>query len=107
MPRILQKVKNIVNRWVMCKKFEGHPYIYAESPALLECRIVPSHCFSNIGIYYADPVFIKNGFQLKIKGGMRKVWIVLDNGSNFISREVQNYASIKWIKWSFNLPKTP
>ena len=30
-----------------------------------------------------------------------------DNGSNFISREVQNYASIKGIKWNFNLPKTP
>ena len=33
--------------------------------------------------------------------------IISDNGSNFISREVQNYATIKGIKWNFNLPKTP
>ena len=33
--------------------------------------------------------------------------IISDNGSNFISKEVQNYASIKGIKWNFNLPKTP
>ena len=33
--------------------------------------------------------------------------ITSDNGSNFISREVQNYATIKRIKCNFNLPKTP
>ena len=33
--------------------------------------------------------------------------ITSDNGSNFISREVQHYASIKGLKWNFNLPKTP
>ena len=76
-PRIRQKVKNIINRCVTCKKFEGHPYFYPESPALPECRIVPSHCFSNIGIDYAGPVFIKTGSQLKLNGGMYKVWIVL------------------------------
>ena len=145
-PRIRQKVKNIINRCVTCKKFEGHPYFYPESPALPECRIVPSHCFSNTGIDYAGPVFIKNGSQLKLNGGMYKVWIVLitcctsraiyldiassldglacikvlqrfssryrqpkliisDNGSNFISREIQNHASVKVIKWSYNLPR--
>ena len=147
-PRIRQKVKNIINRCVTCKKFEGHPYFYPESPALPECRIVPSHCFSKTGIDYAGPVFIKNGSQLKLNGGMYKVWIVLitcctsraiyldiassldglacikvlqrfssrygqpklitsDNGSNYISREVQNYASVEGIKWNYNLPKTP
>ena len=136
-PRTRQKVKNIINRCVTCKKFEGHPYFYPESPALPECRIVPSHCFSNIGISYAGLVFIKTGSQLNLNGGMYKVWIVLitsraiylditsgldglacikvlqrfliisDNGSNFKSREVQNYASVKGIKWNYNLPKTP
>ena len=71
-PRIRQKVKNIINRCVTCKKFEGHPYFYPESPALPECRIVPSHCFSNIGIDYAGPVFIKTGSQLKLNGGCAK-----------------------------------
>ena len=73
MRRIRQKVKNIINRCVTCKKFEGHPYFYPESPVLPEWRIIPSHCFSNIGIDYADPVFIKTGSQLKLNGGMYKV----------------------------------
>ena len=77
MPRIRQKVKNITNRCVTCKKFDGHPYFYPGSPALPECKIVPSHCFSNISIDYAGPVFIKNGSQLKLNGGMYKVWIIL------------------------------
>ena len=71
-PGIRRKVKNIINRCVTCKKFEGHPYFYPESPALPECRIVPSHCFSNIGIAYAGPVFIKTGSQLKLNGGCAK-----------------------------------
>ena len=76
-PRVRQKVKNIINRCATCKKFERHPYFYPESPALPECRIVPNHCFSNIGIDYAVPVFLKNGSQLKLNGGMYKAWIAL------------------------------
>ena len=60
-----------------CKKFEGRPYFYPESPALPECIIVPSYRFSNIGIDYAGSVFIKNGSQLKLHGGIYKVWILL------------------------------
>ena len=33
--------------------------------------------------------------------------IISDNGSNFISRKVQNHASVKVIKWSYNLPRQP
>ena len=33
--------------------------------------------------------------------------IISGNGSNFISKEVKNYATIKGIKSNFNLPKTP
>ena len=79
-PTIRQKVKNIINRCVTCKKFGGHPYFYPESLVLPECRIVPNHCFSNIsniGIDYSGPLFIKNGSQLKLNEGMHKVWIVL------------------------------
>ena len=36
--RIRQKVKNIINSCVTCKKFEGHPYFYPESPALLNAE---------------------------------------------------------------------
>ena len=72
-PRIRQKVKIIINRCVTCKRFEGHPYFYPGSLALPECRIVLNHCFSNIGIDYAGPVFIKTGSQLKLNGGMYKV----------------------------------
>ena len=72
-PRIRQKLKNIINRCVTCKKFKGHPYFYLESPALPGCRKVHSHCFSNTGIDYAGPVFIKTGSQLKLNGGMYKV----------------------------------
>ena len=58
-PRIRHNIKkNTINRCVVCKKFEGHPYIYLESPALPERRIAPKHCFSYIGIDYAGPVFI-------------------------------------------------
>ena len=150
-PRIRPKVKNIINRCVMCKKFEGLHYFYTESPALTDCRIVHSHYFSlvqNIGIEYADPVFIKNDSQLTLNGEKYKIWIVLitcytsraiyldiasslvglacikvlqrfssrygqpkliisDNGSNFLTREIKNYTSIKGIKWNFKLPKTP
>ena len=35
-PRIKQKVKNIINRCVTCKKFEVQPYIHPESSALPE-----------------------------------------------------------------------
>ena len=77
MPRIRQKVKNIINRCITCKKFEGHPCFYPEFPTLPECRIVPSHCFSSIGMDYVGPVFIKNGSQLKLNGEMYKVWMVL------------------------------
>ena len=77
MPRIRQKVKNIVNRCITCIKFEGHPCFYPEFPALPECRIVRSHCFSSIGMDYVGPVFIKNGSQLKLNGEMYNVWMVL------------------------------
>ena len=56
-----ETVSEIINRCDLCKKFEGYPYVYPESPALPECRIGPRHCFSNIGIDYAGKVFIKNG----------------------------------------------
>ena len=38
----MQKVKNIINRFVTSKKLEGHPLICLESLALTECGIVPS-----------------------------------------------------------------
>ena len=77
MPRIRQKVKNIINRCITCKNFDGHPCFYPEFPALPECRIVPSHCFSRIGMDYVCPVFIKNSSQLKLNGEMYKVWMLL------------------------------
>ena len=64
--RIRRKVKNI-NCCVTCKNFGGQPYFYSESPASPECRIVPSHCFSNIGIDYAGPVFTEEWFSVKVK----------------------------------------
>ena len=70
-------VSEIINRCDTRKKFEGYPYIYPESPALPDCRVVPRHCFSNIGIDYPGQVFIKNGSQSKLNGEMHKVWIVL------------------------------
>ena len=75
-------VRETVNKirckyWIPRIRQKRHPYFYPESPALPECRIVPSHCFSNIVIDYAGPVFIKNGSQLKLNAGMYKVWIVL------------------------------
>ena len=62
--------------------------------------------YLNIAISLDGLACIKVLQRFSSRYGQLKL-IISDNGSNFISREVQNYASVKGIKWNYNLPKTP
>ncbi|XP_057290228.1 uncharacterized protein LOC130612911 [Hydractinia symbiolongicarpus] len=144
-PRLRQVVRNLLRNCTLCKRFESKAFIYPSTSALPDFRLSLNFAFTNIGIDYAGPLYIRDIYS---RSDVHKAWICLitcvssravyldistdlcastcvnvlkrfvnkngapkvinsDNGSNFISKEVQHFASSHGIKWCFNIEAAP
>ena len=147
-PACRNLVRKIIHECTLCRIFEGKAYDYPKVAPLPEARVTQNHAFTNVGIDYAGPVYVKNVYIIDNDITMHKAWICLitcassrciyldlvpdctgqacvnvltrfinsrgapkltisDNGSAFISNEVQSFASVRGMRWKFNIPKAP
>ena len=66
-------VKGIIQRCVVCRRFEGRPYASPAPPPLPEFRVTEAAPFSSTGVDFAGPLYIRTYGLTKSK----KVWICL------------------------------
>lgn len=62
-------VRKLLFRCVVCKKFDGRPYLPPHPPPLPSFRVNPARAFLYTGLDYAGPLYLK--------GTDAKVWICL------------------------------
>ena len=55
-----QTVRKYLSKCTTCRRFEGKGYEIPKPPPLPGFRLSDEHAFSNIGIDYAGPVYVKN-----------------------------------------------
>ena len=55
-----QAVKRVVRSCVVCKKFEGPPYLSPVSPDLPACRVSADPPFTHVGLDFAGPLYVKS-----------------------------------------------
>ena len=70
-----QVVKTLVSKCVTCKRIMGKPYDTPLSPPLPKFRVSEDTAFSNIGIDFAGPLFVKDVYSKT--GEMYKCYIAL------------------------------
>ncbi|XP_044174249.1 uncharacterized protein LOC122957870 [Acropora millepora] len=70
-----QTVKSIVNKCVLCKKFEGRPYGTPPASQLPRFRLSDEFAFTSIGVDFAGLVYVKYIYHKS--ADMNKVYIVL------------------------------
>ena len=58
-------VKQIVRRCVVCKKIEGKVFKSVKAPPLPACRVSEDPLFSNTGIDFAGPLYVKDDSKQK------------------------------------------
>ncbi|XP_057296238.1 uncharacterized protein LOC130625191 [Hydractinia symbiolongicarpus] len=113
-PRLRQVVRNLLRNCTLCKRYESKAFTYPSTSALPDFRLSLNFDFTKIGIDYATwiclvtcasgrAVYLDISTYLSAsacvnvlkrfenKNGAPKV-INSDNGSNFISKEVQHFA---------------
>ncbi|XP_057298595.1 uncharacterized protein LOC130629427 [Hydractinia symbiolongicarpus] len=136
---------NLLRDCTLCKGFKSKAFTYPSTSALPDFRFSLNFDFTNIGIDYAGPLYIRDIYS---RSDVHKAWICLitcassravyldistdlsasacvnalkrfvnkngapkvinsDNGSNFVSKEVQHFASSHGIKWCFNIEAAP
>ena len=64
-PRGREVVKQIVRRCVVCKKIEGKVFKSVKAPPLPACRVSEDPPFSNTGIDFAGPLYVKDDSKQK------------------------------------------
>ena len=64
-PRGQEVVKQIVRRCVVCKKIEGKVFKSVKAPPLSACRVSEDPPFSNTGIDFAGPLYVKDESKQK------------------------------------------
>ena len=69
-------VKGIINKFLVCPKFEGPCYDYPILGPLPDPRANFDFPYSSIGIDYAGPVYVRNIYNTK-DNDLYKAWIVL------------------------------
>ena len=67
-----QFVKKVLKRCFVCRKHEGKPFPSPPTAALPEYRVTQAAPFSNVGIDFAGPLYVKEK-----RGELRKVYICL------------------------------
>ena len=70
-----QTMKNIISKCVVCKKLEGRPYGMPPTSQLLGFRLTDEFAFTNIGIDFAGPVYVKDIYRKS--DNMNNAYIVL------------------------------
>ena len=68
-------IKKILSNCLTCRYYEGLPYTYPISGPLPKERVSHENSFSNIGIDYAGPVYVKNIYDSD--GTTFKAWIAI------------------------------
>lgn len=71
-PKGPQCVKKVLSRCVVCKTLEGIAYGAPRSAALPEFRVKEAPPFSNVGVDFVGPLYVKTS-----AGGMKKVYVTL------------------------------
>ena len=71
-PKGRQQVKKIVRKCVVCKKLEGRPFKEPPTAPLPEYRVNKAPPFSNIGVDFAGPLYVRQG-----KDKMTKCYVCL------------------------------
>ena len=69
-------VRKILNGCRVCRKFDGKPYSYPETPPLTELRLNNSRPFAVAGVDLFGPLFVKNVYSGDLKV-MHKAWVGL------------------------------
>ena len=68
-------IKRIISDCSSCRYYEGAPYAYPDSGPLPRERVSKENAFTNIGIDYAGPVYVKNIYDSD--GSTYKAWIAI------------------------------
>ncbi|VDK77869.1 unnamed protein product, partial [Cylicostephanus goldi] len=71
-PKGRQIVKNFIRKCIICKRWNGRPYFYPDSPPLPHSRIDPSRPFAHVGIDLAGPFRIVDSEKQQCKR-----WVML------------------------------
>ena len=70
-----QVVKRVLSKCTVCKKLEGKSYGIYNSPPLPEFRLSDDFAFTNIGVDYAGPLYVKDIYSQS--DNMNKAYIAL------------------------------
>ena len=60
-PQGRQQVKKVLSKYVVCKKLEGRPFKEPPTAPLPEYRVNKTPPFSNIGVDFAGPLYVRQG----------------------------------------------
>ena len=66
-PKGRQQVKKVLSKCVVCKKLEGRPFNEPPTAPLPRYRVNKAPPFSNIGVDFAGPLYVKQGKDKMIK----------------------------------------
>ena len=68
-------VRNLLRKWIICKKIEGKSYPSPPSPPLTALRLKDTHPFDTTGVDNFGPLFVKEVFCEKNDAKMCKAWV--------------------------------
>ena len=74
-----EAVKKVVKRCVVCRKMEAKPFATPKTPQLPTCRVSEEPPFSNTGIDFAGPVYVRTSSCNNCQ--QDKVYIALFTGA--------------------------
>ena len=80
-PKGRQQVKKVLSKYVVCKKLEGRPFNEPPTAPLPRYRVNKAPPFSNIGVDFAGPLYVKQGKDKMII--CLFVFMLRDKGSAF------------------------
>ena len=75
-PRIRQTVRNLLRKYVICRKVSGRPYSVPEAPPLPKSRTLCAAPFHVTGVDFTGALFVRDS------GGEQKVYICLFTCAN-------------------------
>jgi len=68
-----QAVKDVLSKYVTCKKMLGRAYSTPPAPPLPSFRVSDDLAFSKVGVDFTGPLYVKNIYQSK---GERNKWYI-------------------------------
>ena len=71
-----QTIRRVISKCVNCKKIEGKHYVIPPTAPLPQFRVEENPAFTNTGIDFAGPLFVKSG-EDKEQSNVQKVYLAL------------------------------